>query len=140
MFTKLKTFLRRCSQVALAIALIATSLVATAQPALAETHTVKAGSDNSRLIFVPEQVTIAPGDTVKWVMNSVPPHNVVFEGDKFPNPDKSLADKLSHDKLLFAAGSSYSSTFSEDLEPGRYPYYCEPHRGAGMRGDVIIEE
>lgn len=107
-------------------------------PVAAETYTVKMGSDTGQLKFVPEALEIKAGDTVKWVNNKVPPHNAVFEGDKFPNGDKALADKISHKKLLFAQGDSFEITFS-DVTAGSYPYHCEPHLGAGMVGKIIVK-
>lgn len=115
------------------------SLMAMATPVLAETYIVKMGSDTGQLVYVPDNLIIHPGDTVKWVMNKVPPHNVVFDESKIPGADKAVAKSLSHTKLVFSPGDSYSSTFPEDIEPGIYPYYCQPHRGAGMAGKIVVE-
>ncbi len=104
-----------------------------------EVHTVLMGSDSGELIYVPETLEIEPGDTVKWVMNKVPPHNVIFEGDRLPNANKALAKEISHQKLLSSPGAAYKTTFSEDLPSGVYPYYCQPHRAAGMVGEIIIQ-
>ena len=89
-------------------------------------YTIKMGTDNGQLKFEPSVVTIKQGETVKWVMNKIGPHNVIVDG----YPD------LSHNNMLMAAGSSYTSTFDE---PGTYSYYCAPHRGAGMGGTIIVE-
>jgi plastocyanin len=99
-------------------------------PAQADTVEVKMGADNGALGFQPAKVTIKAGDTVKWVNNKLAPHNVVF--------DSSVkdAEKLSHKGLAFSAGESFDVTFTE---PGEYPYYCEPHRGAGMNGVVTVQ-
>jgi plastocyanin len=108
-------------------------------PAQATNYTVKMGSDTGQLVFVPDVLNIKPGDTVEWVMNKVPPHNVMFDGDKIPGGDTDLANKLSHKQLLFATGEGYSSSF-EGVQPGIYPYYCVPHRGAGMAGKIVVQE
>lgn len=99
-------------------------------PAQAETVEVKMGADNGMLAFQPAKVTIKAGDTVKWVNNKLAPHNVVFDSSV------KNADKLSHKGLAFSPGESFQVTFPE---PGEYPYYCEPHRGAGMTGTIIVE-
>lgn len=126
---------------AVAIAsVVVISLFTAVLPAHATTYNVKMGSDTGQLKFVPEILNIKKGDTVRWVMNKVPPHNVVFEERKIPGADGSLAKSLSHKQLLFGPGDSYESTFSEDVEAGIYPYYCEPHRGAGMAGQIVVEE
>ncbi|MGB7249602.1 MAG: plastocyanin [Phormidesmis sp.] len=122
----------------LTIGLVGISFILFTSPALAETYTVQMGSDTSQLKFVPSTLEIKSGDTVKWVMNKMAPHNVVFEADKIPTANKELASSLSHKQLLFAAGDSYATDFTEDLEPGTYPYYCEPHRAVGMVGQIIV--
>jgi plastocyanin len=126
---------------AVAVVFLAVALTLSfAWPAAATTFEIKMGSDTGQLVFVPDALEIHQGDTVKWVMNKVPPHNVVFEGDKIPGADKALAQQLSHKQLLFAPGDSYESTFTADLTTGIYPYYCEPHRAAGMAGKIIVKE
>ncbi len=91
----------------------------------AKTVEVKLGTDAGMLAFEPSTVTIGTGDTVKFVNNKLAPHNAVFEGH----------DELSHPDLAFAPGESWEETFSA---AGTYNYYCEPHRGAGMVGKVIV--
>ncbi len=108
-------------------------------PAFAETHTVKMGSDNYRLVYVPEQLTIQPGDIVKWVNNAVPPHNAVFEPDGIPTQDDELADELTKSDYLYAVGDSYETEFPEDAPAGDYHYYCIPHQASGMRGVITVE-
>ena len=112
----------------LTVALVIGGFMLWASPAAAATVEVKMGSDSGLLVFEPATVTVQAGDTVKWVNNKMAPHNVVFE-------TASAADK-SHSKLTFSPGESYSSTFDT---PGEYTYYCEPHRGAGMVGKIIVE-
>ncbi len=96
--------------------------VASAQ---AKTVEVKLGTDAGMLAFEPSTVTISTGDSVKFVNNKLAPHNAVFEGH----------DELSHPDLAFAPGESWQETFST---AGTYDYYCEPHRGAGMVGKVVV--
>lgn len=125
---KLITLVSRSLSLALCvIALVVGSFLMTVSPAAADTVTVKMGTDSGMLAFEPSTVTIKPGDTVKWVNNKLPPHNIVFEG--------SAANK-SHQQLMFSPGESYEVSFDE---PGTYSYYCSPHRGAGMAGKVIVQ-
>ncbi len=109
-----------------AVALVISSFFVAVNPAAAETYEVKMGTDSGMLGFQPKEITISPGDTVKWVNNKLAPHNAVFEA----------STALSHKGLVFAPGESFESTFNE---PGEYTYYCEPHRGAGMIGKVIVK-
>ncbi|NES94379.1 MAG: plastocyanin [Desertifilum sp. SIO1I2] len=130
---------RRFGLFAIAFSLVLGALSAITQPALADTVEVKMGADNGLLKFVPETVTIKPGDTVKWNMNKLAPHNVVFDSTGIPSGDKSVAKGLSHENLLFSPGESFETTFPADAAPGTYTYYCQPHRGAGMVGKVVVE-
>ncbi|PZV15347.1 MAG: plastocyanin [Leptolyngbya sp.] len=114
------------------------SLCVSVAPAAAETFTVKMGADNGMLSFVPAKIAVKPGDTVKWVINKVPPHNVVFDSSTIPGGDKAVATALSHKKLEMSPGTSFEITIPTDALPGEYSYYCEPHRGAGMAGKVVV--
>ena len=111
--------------------LAVTMLFVAISPAQADTVEVKMGADNGMLGFQPAKVTIKAGDTVKWVNNKLPPHNVVFDSSQVKD-----ADKLNHKDMLFSPGESFEITFTE---PGEYPYYCEPHRGAGMVGNITVQ-
>merc|ERR1719199_1387461 len=62
------------------------SLAAVNAPGFAaETKTVKMGSDNGQLVFVPDEVKICKGDSITWVNNKGGPHNVVFVEDAIPS-------------------------------------------------------
>lgn len=114
-------------------------LILMAAPADAANYEVKMGSDRGELKFVPEVLEIKPGDTVEWTNNKVPPHNVVFDEAKIPGGNKALAKQLSHKQLLFKTGESFQTNFPADIAPGSYDYYCQPHRGAGMVGKIIVK-
>ncbi|NEN94290.1 MAG: plastocyanin [Moorea sp. SIO1F2] len=121
MFKKLGLVL---ASLLLAIATFAMSVA----PATAATVEVDMGSTKGfPMQFVPNEVTISAGDTVKWVNKKMFPHNVIFEGD--------AADK-SHKKYAYKPGESFTATFDQT---GTYKYFCAPHRGAGMTGKVIVK-
>lgn len=109
-----------------ALILVVSTFFFNVNPAVAGTVEVKMGTDSGMLKFDPATVTIKSGDTVKWENNKMSPHNVVFE---------NATDK-SHKNLVFSPGDGYESTFNE---AGEYSYYCQPHRGAGMVGKVIVQ-
>lgn len=95
-----------------------------------ETVTVAVGPDGD-FVFDPARVWVDPGTTVAFVWES-DTHNVVVsdgpqESDWVGSPN---APRETHD-----AGYEYSHTF--DVE-GTYDYYCDPHRGAGMVGAVLV--
>lgn len=129
---------RRLSLAVLTVLLVVSSFAVFTPSAAAETYQIKLGTDKGLLAFEPKTLTIQPGDTVEWVNNKVPPHNVVFDPAKNPAKDSALAKSLSQKKLLMNPGQKVSTTFPADAPAGDYTFYCEPHRGAGMVGKITV--
>ena len=77
------------------------------------------------LIFEPSDVTINAGDTVHFVNDMLPPHNIIVEG---------RAD-LSRESLMFNPGESQDILFAD---AGDYTFFCGPHQGAGMTGTMHV--
>ena len=71
--------------------------------------------------YDPKQITVNVGDTVTWVNQDAPKHDVVADSGEFKS---SLFDK----------GQSWSFTFAK---AGTYPYHCSIH--PGMIGTVIVQ-
>ena len=103
------------------IALLASLLFAI--PAWATDITMGA---NASLAFDPSEITINAGDTVRFVNDALPPHNVIVRD----HPE------LSHDGLAFASGESFEITFPD---AGDFEFYCAPHEGAGMTGVIHVQ-
>ncbi len=127
----LNSIARRLSLVICAALLVVGSFFVAVDSAAADTFTVKMGGAKG-LVFEPSTVTVKPGDTIKWVVGSLPPHNVIFT-----TKDKALDAKLSHKKLE-NAGGSFEVTIPSDMPIGTFTYFCLPHRGAGMVGKVVV--
>ena len=85
---------------------------------------IQMGKDGM-LVFAPCELTIAVGDTVTFVNNELPPHNVMFT-------DHS---ELSHNDLAFSPGETIEVTFEQ---AGDYEFQCDPHAGAGMKGVIHV--
>jgi plastocyanin len=120
-----------------AVLLVIGSFTVSAAPASAGTVSVKMGSDSGMLVFEPANVTVKPGDTVKFVINKVPPHNVIFNPQLVPGQDKALAKSLSHPKMGMD-GDTFEVTIPADAPAGDYSYFCAPHQGAGMVGKITV--
>jgi len=99
----------------------------------AETKEVLMGSDSGLLAFVPAKTQVCKGDSVKWINNKGGPHNVVFDEDAIPEGVDQEA--ISMDEQLGEEGDTFVMKFDT---AGNYDYYCEPHRGAGMNGKLIV--
>tara|TARA_B100001094_G_scaffold39069_1_gene33503 strand:+ start:968 stop:1291 length:324 start_codon:yes stop_codon:yes gene_type:complete len=80
---------------------------------------------NGNLVFEPNEITISAGDTVHFMNESLPPHNIIVES----RPD------LSREALLFAPGESQDVVFADT---GDYNFFCGPHQSAGMTGVVHV--
>jgi plastocyanin len=115
------------------VMVVGTFFMNTADASAAEVTITMGGKKG--LVFEPAIATIKAGDTVTWNVGALPPHNVQF--DKTPG-DAALAASLSH-KGLEGKGKSFSVTFPSDAPAGSYSYFCMPHRGAGMVGQIIVE-
>jgi plastocyanin len=131
--------LRRFGLAVLTTLLVFSSFAFFTPSASAETYQVKLGSDKGQLAFEPKKITVKAGDTIEWVNNKVPPHNVVFDAALNPSKSADLAKSLSHKNLLMNPGQKQTTTFAADTPAGEYTFYCEPHRGAGMVGKVVVE-
>jgi plastocyanin len=127
----LKSFVHRMAPVLFSMCL-AIGVMVSALPALANTVSVEMGK-GGMLTYSPAEVTISPGDTVHFDVGLVAPHNVVFD------PANSAGDvsSLSHSALEMSGG--FDVSFPDDAAKGAYSYYCEPHRGAGMVGKIVVQ-
>ena len=86
---------------------------------------IQMGKDGM-LVFAPCELTINVGESVTFINNELPPHNVMFAGH----------DELSHPDLAFMGGEQFPVTFSD---VGEYEFQCEPHAGAGMKGVIHVK-
>ena len=77
------------------------------------------------LVFEPNEITISAGDTVHFINEALPPHNIIVEA----RPD------LSREALLFAPGETQDVVFAD---AGDYNFFCGPHQGAGMTGVIHV--
>lgn len=86
---------------------------------------VQMGFDGN-LVFEPSEITVNAGDSVHFVNNMLPPHNVIVE---------DRAD-LSHEPLAMMPGEEFDVVFPE---AGDFNFWCGPHKGAGMTGVVHVQ-
>ena len=86
---------------------------------------VQMGYDGG-LVFEPSEVTINAGESIHFVNNMLPPHNVLVEDH----------DELGHDALAMMPGEEFDVEFPE---AGDYTFFCGPHKGAGMIGIVHVK-
>lgn len=86
---------------------------------------VGAEGNGGKFAFEPPAIKVNPGTRVVWKwVGEGGQHNVVAEDGNFESP---LTDK---------EGFTFGHSFEEG---GVVRYYCKPHRGAGMKGAVAVE-
>ena len=86
---------------------------------------IQMGYDGN-LVFEPNEVTVNAGETVTFVNNALPPHNIIVDG---------RAD-LSRESLMFSPGETQEIVFADT---GDFNFKCAPHEGAGMKGVIHVE-
>jgi plastocyanin len=119
-----------------------------AVPASAQaTHVVQliadAAKDDYR--FEPATVTVQPNDVIVFRVANGAPHSIVFEGQGLsPGVRGAINSALPgrsgdlSSPLLTAAGKDYRMVVPQ-MPPGKYPFYCLPHRAYDMRGEMVVK-
>lgn len=75
--------------------------------------------------FMPEELTVKVGTTVKWYNKEKRQYHSVWFKEQGEEPGE-----------YFFPEESVSKTFDK---PGRYPYVCEPHEKR-MKGVIVVSE
>lgn len=114
----------------------------TARAQDATTHRVEMTDE---LVFDPDTLTIAPGDTVVWETVGSVGHSVTAYEDEIPDDaayfasdgleDESSARRAYPAEGDVAEGETYEHTFEVE---GRYDYFCIPHETVGMLGTIAV--
>jgi len=112
-------------------------------PITGKVHEVKMMGDGTGYRFQPRTIRARPGDGIKFVMHSLPPHNIVFDSTAIPADQRAqlYANMRSpaewSSPMLFDEDATWELSFG-NLKPGKYPFFCNPHLGAGMTGEIVI--
>ena len=80
------------------------------------------GCDETNECYIPNKITVHPGDTVVWSNDDTAAHTVTSE-----NTENAF------DSSLFMAGSTFSTKFDT---LGEYNYFCMVH--PWMKGSVLV--
>jgi len=109
------------------------------------THDVNMVLEGSSYKYVPERLTIKPGDAVRFHNVSGGPHNVSFWGDSIPSGaaealKAGMPDQMAplEGQLLTEPNAVYTVTFA-GAPAGEYKFYCLPHLALGMKGRITVQ-
>jgi plastocyanin len=101
----------------------------TAGGGVAATHDVDATGFPDPNLFVPQDITIVVGDTVRWTVTGTAPHDVTSDTDAF-TASPTLSEGETFDVTFSTAGEFiYTCTIHSAI--GQYP--------GGMTGKVIVQ-
>ena len=105
---------------------------------------LEANAEKEIFRFSPARVTARPGDVLLFRAVSGSPHSIVFEGGGLSGPVReALNGALSRrsgdlsSPLLTPDGAEYRIAVPA-LPPGKYEFFCLPHRAYDMRGTLQI--
>ena len=121
-----------------------------AAPATGTVHEVQMLlTANGAYVYQPAQLTIRPGDTVRWINVSGGPHNVAFYADKIPAgarsflqgamPSTMQGGRPLSGELMIAPNATWEMVFA-GAPVGTYEYYCTPHEMLNMKGTLTVAE
>lgn len=84
--------------------------------------------------FEPAEVTVKPGDTVRFVLEDAVPHNVEFK--KVPKGTKLGEARMG--PFLMTKGETYDIVIDGRFAAGIHEYVCTPHEPMGMKGTIKV--
>jgi plastocyanin len=104
---------------------------------------VRVGMQGQR--FTPARLVATVGDSLRFELESGGPHNVAFDADSIPpGALEQLARNLGTEprflvtpQMLIDRGETFTLSLA-GLPPGTYPFFCTPHFGSGMRGELVL--
>jgi plastocyanin len=137
--------MRHSLVVSTAILLLAT---VTSKAAAQRVHEIRLETNPGRDVyrFVPATVKARPGDVLLFRTVSGTPHSIVFEAAGLSSPAREAlngamtrrAGDLSS-PLLSPDGAEYRVVVPA-LNPGKYDFFCLPHRAYDMRGTLQVSK
>ena len=119
---------------------------ATAKAEAQRVHEIQleANAEKDIFRFFPAQVTAQPKNILLFKTVSGTPHSIVFEATGLSGPaHEALNGAMSRragdlsSPLLAPNGAEYRVVVPA-LSPGRYQFFCLPHRAYDMRGTLRI--
>lgn len=102
--------------------------------------------------FEPADITVAPGDRIRFIQVTTNPHNVEFreapEAARWGDPGAPVTTVdviLGGDQtpprmgpLMIGDGVTYEMTIGEGFALGTYVIVCTPHETQGMKGTLTV--
>ncbi len=101
-------------------------------PDVVEIRMVDKGGGQWR--FEPAEVEVVIGQTVRFIMDDIIPHNVQFKD----MPDGADLGSLVMGPFLIQKGDTYEVEVDGRFALGSYEYVCTPHEPLGMVASMTV--
>lgn len=82
----------------------------------------------------PADVSVAPGDTLRFEQTTTTPHNVEIKNA----PAGANLDAVKVGPFLTNVGQTYDLVIDARFPPGKYAFACTPHELMGMKGTITV--
>ena len=109
------------------------------------THVVRMVGDAQGYRYDPANITVRPGDGIRFEMVSGAPHNVAFNpadipADVKPQLSANMPNQMTElsSPMMMNVGESYTISFA-NIKPGSYNYHGTPHLAMNMRGVITVQ-
>ncbi|MGE0352580.1 MAG: plastocyanin/azurin family copper-binding protein [Gemmatimonadales bacterium] len=119
---------------------------ATTPAATGTVHDVNMVLEGSTYKYVPNMLTIKPGDQIRFHNVSGGPHNVEFYPDSIPAGAAAVLNAGMPDRtsdlagpLLVEPNATYTVSFA-GAPTGEYHFFCLPHQALGMVGKITVAQ
>lgn len=84
--------------------------------------------------FEPANLTVIPGDTVRFTQTTATPHNVEFRAV----PAGTNLGSAKMGPFLTTVGATYDVVIDARFATGVHNYVCTPHEVMGMKGTITV--
>ena len=86
--------------------------------------------------FEPANVSVQPGDTLRFLETAGVMHNVRFKS----HPSGAHLGAAGTGPYLTKKGQTYDLVIDGRFSTGTYNFVCDPHESVGMHGTLIVGE
>ena len=90
---------------------------------------------NTEYQFEPSEITVQPGDTVRFVQTGAMPHNVDFR----VMPEGTDLGDAKMGPFLTTPDETYDVVIDGRFAAGEHGFVCTPHEFMGMKGTLTVE-
>ena len=117
---------------------------AAAAPITGTIHVVNMVGDATGYRYEPANITVKPGDGIKFVMVSMGPHNVAFDPAVIPADVKdqlfaNMPNSQDGQSPILSDPNTDWTLSLGNIKPGKYPFYCTPHLAMNMKGEITVQ-